>query len=312
MLTSGCGRLLRFSAGLGVWMGLSGTALAADAAPMPTKAIMSPAPVLDPWTFNVTPYAWVSLLHGSATVKGRTTDVSVGVNEITDLVRRSEIPKDLFALMGYFEARKGRFSVFADLAYMKIGLGASMSRSRGVDAVNASVGASAGLKFEMAIAEIAAAYEVARWGSMGAPGTGTAVDVFGGVRGWWQKIDVSVAASGTTNVGDLTRNADGTFTASRGVSWADPLVGVRLRHQFAPGWNFMASGDVGGFGVGSRLSWQVLATVNYDFYVRKNVTWSGMLGYKSLYVDYAQGSGLSHYEYNMTMHGPILGISARF
>jgi hypothetical protein len=159
---------------------------------------------------------------------------------------------------------------------------------------------------------LAAAYEVARWGSTGAPGSGTAIDVFAGGRGWWQKADASFAASGTVNVFDLTRNADGTLSASGNVGWVDPLVGLRLRHQFAPGVNFIASGDVGGFGAGSKFSWQALAALNYDFCVRNNITWSGMLGYKALFVDYSKGSGLTHYEYDMTMHGPILGITARF
>jgi hypothetical protein len=222
------------------------------------------------------------------------------------------MPKDLFALMGFFEARKGRFSVFSDLVYLKIGLDGSMTRSRGVDELNATVGASAGLKFEMFIAELAAAYEVARWGATSVPGSGTAVDVFAGARGWWQKADASLALSGTLNVGDLTLNADRTVTASGNVGWVDPLIGLRLRHQFAPGLNFMASGDVGGFGVGSKFSWQALAAVNYDFYVGKSVIWSGMAGYKALFVDYSKGSGLTHYEYDMTMHGPIFGVTARF
>ena len=290
-----------------------GSAFAADvAAPMPTKAWPTKAAPVSGWTFSATPYGWVTLMNGSTTVKGRTADVTVDFNDLMDIVRRSEIPKDLMAFMGYFEARNGRLSLFADVVYLKIALDSSMERSRGVDALNATVGASAGLKYETVIAEMAAAYEVARWGSTGAPGSGTAIDVFGGVRGWWQKADASLSATGTINVGDLTRNADGTLSASGSVSWVDPLVGVRLRHQFAPGWNFVASGDVGGFGVGSKFSWQALAALNYDFYVHNGITWSGMAGYRALYVDYSQGSGLSQYEYKMTMHGPIFGLTARF
>jgi len=292
-------------------LGICSSAIAADI-PMPTKAPVSPAPVLSPWSYSATFYGWVPLLNGSSTIKGRTTDVDVGYSDLGDLIRRSEIPKDLFAFMGYFEARNGRFSVFSDLVYLKIGLNGSMTHSRGVDALNASVGASAGLKFEMFIAELAAAYEVARWGVTGAPGSGTAIDVFAGARAWWQRADASLVASGSVNIGDLTRNADGTLSASGNVNWVDPLVGLRLRHQFAPGINFVASGDVGGFGVGSKFSWQALAAINYDFCVRNNVTWSGMLGYKALFVDYSKGSGLTQYEYDMTMHGPIIGVTARF
>ena len=106
-------------------LGICGSAIAADI-PMPTKAPVSPAPVLSPWTYSATFYGWVPLLNGSSTIKGRTTDVDVGYSDLGDLIRRSEIPKDLFAFMGYFEARDGRFSVFSDLVYLKIGLNGSM------------------------------------------------------------------------------------------------------------------------------------------------------------------------------------------
>ena len=302
----------RVTAGLALWLCLSGAAMASDLAPMPKKAIVPPAPVLNPWTFTATPYAWVTLMNGSTTVKGRTTDVNVTYSNVRDLVEHSEIPKDLFQFTGYFEARNGRLSLFADVIYEKIGVGAGMTRTIGTDELGAMVGASAGLKYQMVIAEMAAAYEVARCGATGMPGSGTAIDVFGGARGWWQSADASLSASGTINIGDLTRNADGTLTASGSASWVDPLVGLRLRHQFAPGWNFIATGDVGGFGVGSKFSWQALAALNYDLYVHNGITWSGMAGYRALYVDYSKGSGLNQYEYNMTIYGPIIGLTARF
>ena len=99
--------------------------MAADVA-MPTKAPVVKAAPIDAWTFTATPYAWVTLLNGSTTIKGRTVNVDVDFNDIMDLVRRSEIPKDLFLFMGYFEARKDRLSFFADIDYLKIGLNAGM------------------------------------------------------------------------------------------------------------------------------------------------------------------------------------------
>ena len=127
--------------------------------------------------------------------------------------------------MGYFEARKDHLSFFADIDYMKIGLNASMVHSRGTDLVGITIGAAAGLKYEIVIAELAAAYEVAQWGASGKPGTGTAIDVFAGARGWWQKADASVSVTGTVNLGDLTLNGDGTLSAAGTASWIDPLVG---------------------------------------------------------------------------------------
>ena len=88
-------------------------------------------------------------MNGAMTVKGRTTDVNVDWGNISSLVQQSQIPKDLFELAGYAEARNGRFSVFADVLYMKVRLDGSMTRARGVDELNGALGTSACLKYEM-------------------------------------------------------------------------------------------------------------------------------------------------------------------
>jgi hypothetical protein len=162
----------------------------------------------------------------------------------------------------------------------------------------------------MVIAQVAAAYEFARWNA--SPGSTTSLDIYAGGRAWWQRADVQIALTGTANILDLTVSRAGVLSAEKSVSWFDPLVGLRLRHQFNPAMNFILSGDVGGFDVGSKFSWQVLGALDYEFCRSKNVTWSGMLGYKALSVDYTQGSGTSRYEFDMTMHGPIFGVTARF
>ena len=294
--------------GLTVALGLSGVASAADI-PMPTKAApLAPPPTLG-WTFSMTPYVWATALNGSTTVKGRTTDIDASFVDILD---HTQFPKGLFEVAAFGEARYGRFAILTDFAYMKLGIGAGITRARGVDRLNASVGVSAGLTVQMIIAEVAAAYEVAHWGPSTSVTSGTALDVYAGGRAWWQKADAEVAISGTVNLLGLSRTAEGTLAASGDVSWVDPVIGARLRHQLAPNWNLVVSGDVGGFGAGSRFSWQAIAAIDYEFAKTQNVTWSGMLGYKALYVDYTRGSGLDAYEFDMTMHGPIFGVTARF
>lgn len=293
-------------ASFAVALGISSVALAADVA-MPTKAPIVPPPAIQGWTYSLTPYVWATSLSGSTTVKGRTTDIDASFFDILD---HTQFPKGLFQLAAFGEARYGRFGFLTDIAYMKLGLGASLTRSRSIDELGLSVGASAGLTVEMVIAEVAAAYEIARWTA--SPGSSTAFDVYAGGRVWWQHADADLAVSGTLNILGLTRTGNGTFSASADVSWVDPVVGARLRHQLAPGWNLAVSGDVGGFGAGSKFSWQALATLDWEFCRSKTVTWSGMVGYKALSVDYSQGSGLTHYEYDMTMYGPIFGLTARF
>src|SRR5262252_2949453 len=199
-----------------------GGAIAAD---MPTKAPLAPAPEIPGWTFSLTPYAWALSLNGSLTVKGRSADVNVG---FFDILNHTQFPKDLFELAALGEARYGRFALLTDIVYLKAGLGASITRSRGTDAINGTVGASAGLKVWMVAAEFAGAYEVARWNGLFTPGSSTAFDLYAGGRVWWQRGEVNVSATGTLNVFDLSLTREGFLSATKSVTWIDPLVGARI------------------------------------------------------------------------------------
>jgi len=287
--------------------GLSGHALAADM-PMPAKAPVV-APALETWSFSLTPYAWLTALNGSSTVRGRTTNLDAS---FVDILNNTQFPKGLFQLAAFGEARYGRWAVLLDAAYMKMALGRSLMASRTVDDVNAGVGAGLGLTMEMVIVEAALAYEVARWNGLTAPGSTTALDLYAGARTWWQRGKLDLALSGSVNTADLTLTAERNLSAEANVSWVDPVVGARIRHQFAPRWDLVVSGDIGGFGAGSKFSWQAIGALAYEVSRSKSVSWSGMLGYKALSVDYSKGSGLSHYEFDMVIHGPILGLVARF
>jgi hypothetical protein len=96
------------------------------------------------------------------------------------------------------------------------------------------------------------------------------------------------------------------------IDWVDPLVGGRVRVAIAPGHELFVRGDVGGFGAGSKFSWQAVGGYSFDYAVQNGITWSGLIGYKALYVDYAQGQGRRRYEFDMLQHGPVVGISLRF
>ena len=82
--------------------------------------------------------------------------------------------------------------------------------------------------------------------------------------------------------------------------------------EVAPGHELFVRGDVGGFGVGSKFSWQAVGGYSFDYAVQNGITYSGLIGYKALYVDYAQGQGRKRYEFDMLQHGPVVGISLRW
>jgi hypothetical protein len=71
------------------------------------------------------------------------------------------------------------------------------------------------------------------------------------------------------------------------LEWVDPVVGTRLRHQFASGSEFNLEGDVGSFGAGSEFSWQAVATYGFDVNAFGTAMRS-VVGYRALSVDYSQ------------------------
>ena len=137
-----------------------------------------------------------------------------------------------------------------------------------------------------------------------APGTLNLNDLY--ARGDRLALAIALAQNGL----ELRRNR--AVARSGTVDWVDPLVGGRVRMEIAPGHELFVRGDVGGFGVGSQFSWQAVGGYSFDYAVQNGITYSGLIGYKALYADYAQGQGRRRYEFDMLMHGPVVGISLRF
>ena len=69
---------------------------------------------------------------------------------------------------------------------------------------------------------------------------------------------------------------------------------------------------VGGFGVGSDFTWQVVGGFNWTR-ERKflGMDVSGVIGYRALSVDYTEG-GSSKFAYDNVLHGPLLGLRFSF
>lgn len=281
---------------------LIGQAVAAQAADLVTPP--RPAAVAQvaasEWSVRITPYGWLPSMSGSQTVRGRTADVSAN---FVDMVEKSD---SLIGLMGDIEIRRGAFSLLGDVAWSRVELGANAVTTRSVaPVINQTVGRSLGLVFQMAIVEAGVAYEFAQSGPW-------AFDVMGGARGWFQKADLSLDANRTIDIGDLQISGARAISRSGSVQWVDPLVGGRIRYEIAPGHQLSLRGDVGGFGVGSKFSWQAVAAYRFDFAQSNGVIYSGILGYRALYVDYAKGEGRQRYGFDMLQHGPVIGLSARF
>jgi hypothetical protein len=282
-----------------VFAGTGGAVFAADI-PAAAPPVVEAPPMPPTWSYRVTPYGWLTAMDGTQTVRGRSVKVDAS---FIDIVRESDT---LVALMGDVEARNGPVGLLANVAWSKIGFERGDVRSRALaSGVTGTLGTTLGLDIEMVIAEVGAAYEVARVGAL-------AVDVLAGARYWYQEADLSLDVTAALDVGDLQIAGARAFARSGSVDWLDPVIGARVRYTVAPGHELLLRGDIGGFGVGSDLSWQALGAYGFELGSYQGISFSGVIGYRALYVDYVQGDGRSRYEFDMLQHGPVLGLSARF
>lgn len=91
---------------------------------------------------------------------------------------------------------------------------------------------------------------------------------------------------------------------SRDDDWFDPYVGLHTRYNFNQTFYTAVRGEIGGFGVGADLMWQVEAMLGI------NLTHSIFteVGYRALGVDY-NNDGLL---FDAVMHGPQITTGIRF
>jgi hypothetical protein len=88
---------------------------------------------------------------------------------------------------------------------------------------------------------------------------------------------------------------------SAGDDWCDPVVGVRVIHDFSDRWSASLRLDAGGFGVSSDCLWQAIGLVGY------RVASSAYLfaGWRYAAVDYSDDG----FTYDVSNSGPVLGLT---
>jgi len=101
-----------------------------------------------------------------------------------------------------------------------------------------------------------------------------------------------------------------TRKASVDADWVDPMLGLQYNAPFADDWRLNLRGDIGGFGIGSDLSYQVLANVHWQANERIGL----VIGYRLIGFDYEDGNkGSANYQrFDLTEQGPLVGMTISF
>jgi hypothetical protein len=247
-------------------------AQAPDAAATGPPVVPPAAAPADGWEFSATAYAWASGLEGDVKAFPALPSVAVDLS-FGDVVENLD-----FAGMVLLQAQKGRFVALADLSYV------DLSASRDV-AVRDPLVLNAELDTSLVISTVAAGYRAVDQERL-------SLDAFGGVRimSVDTRVSLSFAAAG------ITRKTSET--------WVDPVLGLRLRAPLAERWTMVAYGDVGGFGVGSDVTWQLLGGVQYELGRKTSVA----LGWRHYVVDYESEAFI----YDVSLTGPVIGFTVTF
>lgn len=251
---------------------LAGSALAAD------PGVMTEPPVAaSDWIVQVTPYLWASGIDGNISPFQRAPTVGVDVpfSEIWDNLN--------FGGFMSVWARRDRFVFSGDLMYVNLSDTDTVGIPNLPDFPGGAIDAS--LDTVQFYAALEGGYRVVDTPEF-------TLDALAGGRFWYISNDVTLSYAGYS----ISRGAD--FT------WIDPLIAARAFYNITDKLSVMGHADIGGFGVGSELTWSVLGTVNYVF----NDNWSVSAGYKYLSVDYDDDG----YVFDVDMSGPVLGFTYRF
>lgn len=241
--------------------------------PPAQPALLPPAPLGSNVEVSATPYLWfpwVSLRIRPSDTRIPTASETIGPGTLYDQL--TWLP-----FMGTAEFRTGPYGLVLD--YMHVPLRAGI----GTRDILFS-GATSGLTMDI----------------------GTALLLYRPLVDPIQYVDVGLGVRAWGLAGDITLN-EGLLPAvsvSNGLSWADPLVAVRYHRELGNGFSATASGDVGGFGLGAHIDWQLVGTIDYAV----NSWIDAHAGFRSLNFNY----GAPHADFKFSGNGPIIGVTFRF
>ena len=104
----------------------------------------------------------------------------------------------------------------------------------------------------------------------------------------------------------LYLNSPGAPSTSKGLNetWVDPSLIARIKLPLSTKWLFQFRGNIGGFGIGSDLYWQLQTYFGYRF----SKLFQLSAGYRVIDMDYENGNGSDRFKYDMKTFGPVVRL----
>lgn len=236
-----------------------------------------------PWRIGVATWVWVLGLEGDVGVRGRSAQIDASFVDIVDA------SDSILAFSGRVEVAYKRFGMYADGFYADLGV-EEATGPRGVGNVE--------IEYQQTIIDFGAMYRI-----LDREPAGRAVNNH-------HTFTIDLYAGGRYSSVELSLDPRNLSERSHKENWIDPIFGAKLLLPITESWHIAFTGDVGGFGVASDLTWGATAVVGYDFKLF-DFPASAMLGYRAIGWDYTSDDS-SSFDLEVIEHGIILGFAMRF
>jgi hypothetical protein len=222
------------------------------------------------WHFAVSPYLWFPGVHGTIGALGRDVSVHATPGDLLSNFR--------FGLMGAFEARYKRIVLPLDLMWIRL------EDDKALPFLNLMA-----TKAKLTGSELLLTPKI---GYRLLDEKRIKIDALTGFRYWHFSENLKFVPS----------NLNLNFSGSQNL--VDPLVGGRVQLGLTPKIEANILGDVGGWGTGSQLEYQVAGVLGYKIKPK----WTLQAGYRYLNIDYRNSNHGGTVVYLIT-NGVIFGAT---
>jgi opacity protein-like surface antigen len=220
-------------------------------------------------SLEIAPYFWVAGSKGTVGVRGLGSELGV---RFKDMVENPE-----FGGVAVAKLRLKRWTFTGEFSYLRL---SDDAETPGLPFSGSHLDA------QLMTGSLTAGY------AMTMEDRGLA-EFFAGARVW--RIDTDV---------DFDAGLLPATSVSETKAWVDPIVGANFQFNLGKSWLLHAVADVGGFGVSSFLTGQVILGVS----LRLSDHWRISAAYRYLSDDFEDDS----FRWKVAQHGVLVGVGLRF
>jgi len=252
-------------------------------------------PEADAWQFELAPHLWIAEIDGSVTVRGRVR----GEGQPEQTLSAAVSEGGLVGGSGRFEARKRRLTLFLDAMGTEADTVGDLGEIFGETT-------SGEVYSDLALVEFGAAYRIVDWRFAERALRSFWIEGLAGGR--------YVHLGNDLQVDTPVRGNSIHFEGKADADVVDPFIGARWSLGLLDDLALLFSGDVGGFGAGTRRTWQLVSMLRYrlPWEPCSRPIWASA-GYHVIdFEERGHEVGGRETKIDLQFRGPILGLAMQF